>query len=80
MFFPLNVISSIGWSAKGKQLCVGCVNGTLCLLRPDLSLVRVIAAPTHLKVSPAPAVAVHWFTNTEFFVCYQQDNAPCECQ
>lgn len=66
---------AIGWSAKGKQVCVGLSNGSLALFKPDLTLVRTIAAPP-LPHTPSPVTAIVWFTNTEFFVSYQQLNLP----
>ncbi|XP_018021815.1 nuclear pore complex protein Nup214 isoform X2 [Hyalella azteca] len=68
--------SALGWSAKGKQICVGCMNGMLSLYKPDLTPVRSIPPPT-LDVTPAPITALVWFTNTEFFVCYSQNSQTC---
>ncbi|KAF2356235.1 hypothetical protein FHG87_013007 [Trinorchestia longiramus] len=69
---------AIGWSAKGKQMCVGCQDGSLSLHKPDLAPVRIIAAPPLFAGAAAPVTALVWFTNTEFFVAYQQsNNQPC---
>ena len=68
------MFSALGWSAKGKQLTVGCSDGSLAMFKPDLTPVRTVQPPPHDV--PGSVLNLVWFSNTEFFIIYLHDNIP----
>ncbi|KAF7996982.1 hypothetical protein HCN44_005259 [Aphidius gifuensis] len=61
----------VAWSPKGKQLVVGCKNGSIVQLKPELKVARTITGPT-----PAigEIVAIVWITNYQFCAAYANVN------
>lgn len=57
----------VAWSPKGKQLVVGCKNGSLVQLKPDLKIARNIAGP---NPNIGSVVALLWISNYQFCAAY----------
>lgn len=55
------------WSPKGKQVAVGCKNGDIIQLKPDLKIARTIAGP-----SPpiGEVISILWISNYQFCAAY----------
>ncbi|XP_014468892.1 PREDICTED: nuclear pore complex protein Nup214-like isoform X2 [Dinoponera quadriceps] len=55
------------WSPKGKQIAVGCKNGDIIQLKPDLKIARTIAGP-----SPpvGEVISILWISNYQFCAAY----------
>lgn len=55
------------WSPKGKQLAIGCRNGNIVQLKPDLTVMRTIVGP----VQPlGEIIALLWISNYQFCAAY----------
>ncbi|KAK6641421.1 hypothetical protein RUM44_013132 [Polyplax serrata] len=63
------------WSPKGKQIIVGCSNGTLSQYKPDLKIVKTIPAPP-LFNGGVSVVNILWISNYQFAVAYIEKNNP----
>ncbi|XP_024942691.1 nuclear pore complex protein Nup214 isoform X2 [Cephus cinctus] len=59
------------WSPKGKQLAVGCKNGNIVQLKPDLKIARTILSPSP---SIGEIIAVLWISNYQFCAAYLDPN------
>ncbi|XP_017765339.1 PREDICTED: nuclear pore complex protein Nup214 [Eufriesea mexicana] len=55
------------WSPKGKQIVVGCVNGSIVQLKPDLKIARTIPGP---NPSIGEVVSILWISNYQFCAAY----------
>ncbi|XP_032676311.1 nuclear pore complex protein Nup214-like isoform X3 [Odontomachus brunneus] len=55
------------WSPKGKQLAVGCKNGDIVQLKPDLKIARTIAGPSP---SIGEVISILWISNYQFCAAY----------
>lgn len=57
----------VSWSPKGKQLVVGCKNGNIVQLKPELKVARTILGPSpHI----GEIIAILWITNYQFCAAY----------
>ena len=61
----------VAWSPKGKQIVVGCKNGNLVQLKPDLKVARTIAGPCPVV---GGVIALLWLSNYQFCATYQDPN------
>uniref|UniRef100_F1KR81 Nuclear pore complex protein Nup214 n=1 Tax=Ascaris suum TaxID=6253 RepID=F1KR81_ASCSU len=69
--------SCISWSPKGKQLVVGDDSGNVLQYKPEMVLVRTIAAPnniTSMQGIPLRCTGLCWLATTEFLVAYSPRN------
>lgn len=57
----------VAWSPKGKQLVIGCKNGSLIQLKPELKAARQILGPSP---SEGAVVSILWVSNFQFCACY----------
>lgn len=64
----------VAWSPKGKQIVVGCKNGNIVQLKPDLNVARTIAGPSP---SVGGVIAILWISNYQFCATYQDPNDRC---
>ncbi|XP_076285029.1 nuclear pore complex protein Nup214 isoform X2 [Lasioglossum baleicum] len=55
------------WSPKGKQIVVGCKNGNIIQLKPDLKVARTIPGPTPYI---GEVVSILWISNYQFCAAY----------
>lgn len=55
------------WSPKGKQVAVGCKNGDIIQLKPDLKIARTIAGPSP---SIGEVISLLWISNYQFCAAY----------
>ncbi|XP_058804767.1 nuclear pore complex protein Nup214-like [Phymastichus coffea] len=62
----------VSWSPKGKQLVVGCKNGDIIQLKPDLKPARQLSGP---KPSRGMIISILWVSNYQFCTCYYQDKS-----
>ncbi|XP_033227685.1 nuclear pore complex protein Nup214-like isoform X2 [Belonocnema kinseyi] len=60
---------SLSWSPKGKQIVVGCRNGNIIQLKPELKPARTIAGP---NPSIGGVTAILWVSNYQFCAAYQE--------
>uniref|UniRef100_A0A915AGU6 Nuclear pore complex protein Nup214 n=1 Tax=Parascaris univalens TaxID=6257 RepID=A0A915AGU6_PARUN len=70
--------SCISWSPKGKQLVVGDDSGNVLQYKPEMVLVRTIAAPnniTSMQGTPLRCTGLCWLATTEFLVAYSPRNS-----
>lgn len=63
----------VAWSPKGKQLVVGCKNGNLLQLKPDLKVARNIAGP---NPSIGSIIGLLWISNYQFCAAYFEPQEP----
>lgn len=61
----------VAWSPKGKQLVIGCKNGSIVQLKPELKVARTIPGP-----SPAigEVIGILWISNYQFCAAYSNIN------
>ncbi|KAK0179797.1 hypothetical protein PV327_005515 [Microctonus hyperodae] len=61
----------VAWSPKGKQLVIGCKNGNIVQLKPELKVARTIPGP-----SPAigEVIGILWLSNYQFCAAYSNIN------
>ncbi|XP_012252993.2 nuclear pore complex protein Nup214 [Athalia rosae] len=57
----------VAWSPKGKQLVVGCKDGSLLQLKPDLKKARNITGP---NPSIGSVIALLWISSYQFCAAY----------
>ncbi|XP_001605944.1 nuclear pore complex protein Nup214 [Nasonia vitripennis] len=57
----------VSWSPKGKQLVVGCKNGDIVQLKPELKVARHLPGPTP---NEGPIISMLWVSNYQFCACY----------
>ncbi|XP_054007448.1 nuclear pore complex protein Nup214 [Hylaeus anthracinus] len=55
------------WSPKGKQVAVGCKNGNIVQLKPDLKVARTIPGPTPYI---GEVISMLWIRNYQFCAAY----------
>ncbi|XP_011142327.1 nuclear pore complex protein Nup214 isoform X2 [Harpegnathos saltator] len=55
------------WSPKGKQIAVGCKNGDIIQLKPDLKIARTITGPLP---SIGEVISILWISNYQFCAAY----------
>ncbi|KAK9306274.1 hypothetical protein QLX08_002997 [Tetragonisca angustula] len=55
------------WSPKGKQIVVGCKNGNIVQLKPDLKIARTILGPNPYI---GGVVSILWISNYQFCAAY----------
>lgn len=55
------------WSPKGKQVVVGCKNGNIIQLKPDLKIARTILGPSP---SIGEVISILWISNYQFCTAY----------
>ncbi|XP_015433648.1 PREDICTED: nuclear pore complex protein Nup214-like [Dufourea novaeangliae] len=55
------------WSPKGKQVVVGCRNGSLIQLKPDLKIARTIPGPAPYI---GEIISILWISNYQFCATY----------
>ncbi|XP_076654538.1 nuclear pore complex protein Nup214 isoform X2 [Halictus rubicundus] len=55
------------WSPKGKQIVIGCKNGNIIQLKPDLKVARTIPGPTPYI---GEVVSILWISNYQFCAAY----------
>ncbi|XP_076233490.1 nuclear pore complex protein Nup214 [Calliopsis andreniformis] len=55
------------WSPKGKQIVVGCKNGNIVQLKPDLKVARTIPGPTPYI---GEVISILWISNYQFCAAY----------
>lgn len=55
------------WSPKGKQIVVGCKNGHIIQLKPDLKVARTIPGPTPYI---GEVISILWISNYQFCAAY----------
>lgn len=55
------------WSPKGKQIVVGCRNGSIVQLKPDLKVARTLPGPT---THVGEVVTILWISNYQFCTAY----------
>lgn len=64
------------WSPKGKQIVVGCQNGNIIQLKPELKPARVITGP---NPNMGRVIAILWISNFQFCAAYQEINEKRVC-
>lgn len=57
------------WSPKGKQIVVGCRNGNIIQLKPELKIARTIPGP---NPNMGSVIAILWVSNFQFCAAYQE--------
>ncbi|XP_015113764.1 nuclear pore complex protein Nup214 [Diachasma alloeum] len=57
----------VAWSPKGKQLVVGCKNGSIIQLKPELKVARSLPGPSP---SLGEALEITWISNYQFCAAY----------
>ncbi|XP_033300665.1 nuclear pore complex protein Nup214 [Bombus bifarius] len=55
------------WSPKGKQIVVGCKNGSIVQLKPDLKIARIIPGPNPYI---GEVISILWVSNYQFCAAY----------
>ncbi|XP_034934522.1 nuclear pore complex protein Nup214 [Chelonus insularis] len=61
----------VAWSPKGKQLVIGCKNGNIIQLKPELKIARTITGPS----PPIGGVtSILWISNYQFCAAYLDVN------
>ena len=55
------------WSPKGKQIVVGCKNGSIVQLKPDLKIARTIPGPNPYI---GEVISILWVSNYQFCAAY----------
>ncbi|XP_014214367.1 nuclear pore complex protein Nup214 [Copidosoma floridanum] len=60
----------VSWSPKGKQLVIGCKNGDIVQLKPELKVARHLTGP---NPSEGAIVSILWISNYQFCACYYHD-------
>nr|XP_033326444.1 nuclear pore complex protein Nup214 isoform X1 [Megalopta genalis] len=58
---------SAAWSPKGKQIVIGCKNGSIVQLKPDLKVARMFPGPTPYI---GEVVSILWISNYQFCAAY----------
>ncbi|XP_078045494.1 nuclear pore complex protein Nup214 [Augochlora pura] len=58
---------SAAWSPKGKQIVIGCKNGNIVQLKPDLKVARMIPGPNPYI---GEVVSILWISNYQFCAAY----------
>lgn len=68
----LNGIDALcsAWSPKGKQIVVGCKNGNIIQLKPDLKVARIITGPNPYI---GEIISILWISNYQFCAAYLSD-------
>ncbi|XP_044595247.1 nuclear pore complex protein Nup214 isoform X2 [Cotesia glomerata] len=61
----------VAWSPKGKQLVVGCKNGNIIQLKPELKVMRAISGPSP---SIGQLITILWVSNYQFCAAYYNSN------
>ncbi|XP_057327879.1 nuclear pore complex protein Nup214 [Microplitis mediator] len=61
----------VAWSPKGKQLVVGCKNGNIIQLKPELKVMRAISGPSP---SIGEIITILWISNYQFCAAYYDGN------
>uniref|UniRef100_A0AAF5CRT8 Nucleoporin Nup159/Nup146 N-terminal domain-containing protein n=2 Tax=Strongyloides stercoralis TaxID=6248 RepID=A0AAF5CRT8_STRER len=61
----------ISWSPKGKQLVVGCMDGSMLQYKPELTLVRKESPPTIDDESELECVGICWLGTTDFIFAFE---------
>ncbi|XP_008555591.3 nuclear pore complex protein Nup214 [Microplitis demolitor] len=61
----------VAWSPKGKQLVVGCKNGNIIQLKPELKVMRTISGPSP---SIGEIITILWISNYQFCAAYYDGN------
>ena len=59
----------VAWSPKGKQIVVGCRNGNIIQLKPELKPARTIPGP---NPNMGGVTAILWVSNYQFCAAYQE--------
>ena len=59
----------VAWSPKGKQIVVGCRNGNIIQLKPELKPARTISGPNPYM---GGVMAILWVSNYQFCAAYQE--------
>ncbi|XP_043254325.1 nuclear pore complex protein Nup214-like [Colletes gigas] len=62
----LDVLCAV-WSPKGKQVVVGCKNGNIVQLKPDLKVARTIPGPSPYI---GEVISILWISNYQFCAAY----------
>lgn len=57
----------VSWSPKGKQIVIGCKNGDVIQLKPELKLARHLTGP---NPSEGIIISILWVSNYQFCTCY----------
>ncbi|XP_047362065.1 nuclear pore complex protein Nup214-like [Vespa velutina] len=57
----------LAWSLKGKQIVVGCKNGNIVQLKPDLKIARIITGPNPYI---GKVISILWISNYQFCAAY----------
>ena len=57
----------VSWSPKGKQLVVGCKNGDIVQLKPELKVARHLPSPNPTE---GIIISILWVSNYQFCACY----------
>ncbi|CAD1469021.1 unnamed protein product, partial [Heterotrigona itama] len=65
-FNDINALCA-AWSPKGKQIVVGCKNGNIVQLKPDLKIARTIPGPNPYI---GEVVSILWISNYQFCAAY----------
>ncbi|XP_063973679.1 nuclear pore complex protein Nup214 [Diachasmimorpha longicaudata] len=61
----------VAWSPKGKQLVVGCKNGSIIQLKPELKVARSLPGPSP---SMGEVLEITWISNYQFCAVYSDSN------
>lgn len=61
----------VAWSPKGKQIVVGCKNGSIVQLKPELKVARSLPGP---NPSMGEALAITWISNYQFCAAYSDSS------
>lgn len=57
----------VAWSPKGKQIVVGCINGSIVQFKPDLKIARTIPGPNPYI---GKVISILWISNYQFCAAY----------
>ncbi|XP_066588198.1 nuclear pore complex protein Nup214 isoform X2 [Prorops nasuta] len=57
----------LAWSPKGKQIVIGCRNGSIVQLKPDLKIARLIPGP---EPNIGEVISLLWISNYQFCAAY----------
>uniref|UniRef100_A0A0K0FML6 Nuclear pore complex protein Nup214 (inferred by orthology to a human protein) n=1 Tax=Strongyloides venezuelensis TaxID=75913 RepID=A0A0K0FML6_STRVS len=66
-----SVGNCISWSPKGKQLVVGCADGSMAQYKPDLTLVRKESCPIIDGENELECVGICWLGTTDFVFAFE---------
>ncbi|CEF62446.1 Nuclear pore complex protein Nup214 [Strongyloides ratti] len=62
----------ISWSPKGKQLVVGCMDGSMLQYKPDLTLVRREPCPVIDGENELICIGICWLGTTDFVFAFER--------